>query len=130
MIRGSLRLRTGFFNTPISLLNVAVRRGPTSAGADVISEFELDLALRLNVPPELIIYNGPAKSDASLRTAINRGIKAININHLDEVARIRDIARQLGKQANVGVRVTGSGWVGQFGFPMDDPAALSAAMLE
>ena len=39
-------------------------------GAEVISPYELWLALRLGVPADRIIYNGPAKSPASIRTAI------------------------------------------------------------
>ncbi len=43
------------------------------AGAEVISEYELRLALHLGAPPEKIVYNGPGKSDASIRTAIEAG---------------------------------------------------------
>ena len=39
-------------------------------GAEVISPYELWLALRLGVPGDRIIYNGPAKSADSIRTAI------------------------------------------------------------
>ena len=94
------------------------------AGADVISEYELWLALRLGVAPERIVYNGPAKSNASLEQAIAVGIRAININHWDEVARIRALAKKLGKKAAVGIRITGRGWAGQFGFPMAGGATI------
>lgn len=94
-------------------------------GAEVISELELDLALRLGVDPDRIIYNGPAKSEASLYTAIERGILLLNLNHREELPQILRIARELGRTVRMGIRVTGrGGWTGQFGTPMAGDAAL------
>ena len=39
-------------------------------GAEVISEYEFWLARRIGVPVDRIIYNGPVKSEASVREAI------------------------------------------------------------
>ena len=61
-------------------------------GAEVIWENELWLALRLFVAFERITPYGPAKSDASLRLAINKGVRLVNANSLAEVHRIADIA--------------------------------------
>ena len=55
-------------------------------GAEVISPYELWLALRLGVPGERIIYNGPAKSAESIRTAIERGVLLVNANSAAEAA--------------------------------------------
>lgn len=96
------------------------------AAAEVISEYELRLALHLGVAPDRIVYNGPAKSDASLEMAVTRGIRAINLNHWDEVPRLRAIGQRLGRKINLGVRVTGRGWSGQFGFPMEDADTIAA----
>jgi diaminopimelate decarboxylase len=94
-------------------------------GAEVISELELDLALRLGVPPERIIYNGPAKSERSLYTAIRHGILLLNLNHREELDPIVRIARELGCRVRLGIRVTGGwGWTGQFGTPIAGDAAL------
>ncbi len=91
-------------------------------GAEVISEYELWLALRLGVAPERIIYNGPAKSDASLRLAINKGVRLVNANSLAEVHRIADIAAAEGVEANVGIRVAlATTWGGQFGITAGSP---------
>ncbi|HET7544830.1 MAG TPA: hypothetical protein VFK05_33415 [Polyangiaceae bacterium] len=96
-------------------------------GAEVISPYELWLAKELGVPPALTIYNGPAKSDESLRDAIERGIQAINCNHREELPRVARIARQLGTVARVTLRVnTSVGWSGQFGTPIADGRALAA----
>lgn len=95
-------------------------------GAEVISELELDLALRLGVPPERIIYNGPAKSDRSLRTAIERGILLLNLNHREELPRIAARARSAGRSVSLGIRVNSSaGWSWQFGTPMAGGEALA-----
>lgn len=97
------------------------------AGAEVISAYELWLALRLGVAPHLIIYNGPAKSEASLRTAIESGIASINANNLEELENISALAFSMGKVANIGIRITSmQGWTGQFGFPVEDGSALAA----
>jgi len=96
-------------------------------GAEVISPFELWLAKQLGVPPELTIYNGPAKSDDSIRDAVERGIQAINCNHREELPRVARIARELGKKARVALRVnTSVGWSGQFGTPIRGGQALAA----
>jgi diaminopimelate decarboxylase len=99
------------------------------AGAEVISEHELWLALRLGVAAEKIVYNGPAKSDESIETAINSEILSLNINHLEEMERIKKIARRLQKPVNVSLRIAfHSGWTGQLGIPenMAIPAYRSA----
>ncbi|MFC1524314.1 diaminopimelate decarboxylase [Thermodesulfobacteriota bacterium] len=94
-------------------------------GAEVISPYELWLAQRLKVPGEMIIYNGVNKTDESLVSAINYGILAINIDHLDEIERIVTIAKDLGVRAKVGVRL---GLVdrSQFGLALDTGEAREA----
>lgn len=96
-------------------------------GAEVISPYELWLAKQLGVPPELTIYNGPGKSDDSIRDAVERRIQVINCNHREELPRVARIARQLGVQARVALRVnTSVGWSGQFGTPILGGQALDA----
>jgi diaminopimelate decarboxylase len=88
-------------------------------GAEVISHYELWLAQRLGFPPERIVYNGPVKSEASLRAAIESGILLLNLNHREELEPVVRVARELGRRPRVGVRVTvGGGWSGQFGTPV------------
>jgi diaminopimelate decarboxylase len=96
-------------------------------GAEVISEYELWLALRLGVDPARIVFNGPVKSDASLREAIGRGIALLNANHREELTRIGAVAAELGRRPITGVRVcTSASWGGQFGAPIDGGEALAA----
>lgn len=96
-------------------------------GAEVISHYELWLAQQLGVPPSQIVFNGPGKSIASIREAISIGVQIININHAEEIARVANVARELGCKPRVGLRVTtGDGWTGQFGTPIQGGAALRA----
>lgn len=96
-------------------------------GAEVISEYELWLALELGVPPSLIVFNGPAKSVASVRDAVARDILLLNVNHREEIALVASVARELGKRPRIGVRVaTSAGWTGQFGVPISTGEAFAA----
>jgi len=93
-------------------------------GAEVISHYELWLSLKLGVPPSKIVYNGPAKSEASIRTAVELGIELLNINHREEIAVVARIAAELGRKPRVGLRATLGGWAGQFGTPVAGGQAL------
>ncbi len=96
-------------------------------GAEVISAYELWLALKLGVPPERIVYNGPVKSEASIREAITRGIQLLAANHAEEIAVFARLAAELDRRPRVAVRVsTNSGWSAQFGTPIAGGAALRA----
>lgn len=100
-----------------------------SAGshAEVISHFELWLALKLGVPPEKIILNGPGKNDAALEIAVDRRIEMINIDGPEEIEKIAQIARALGVRQRVGLRVTTSvGWSSQFGLSISSGKARAA----
>jgi diaminopimelate decarboxylase len=93
-------------------------------GAEVISPFELWMARRLGVAPERIVYNGPAKSDESLIEAISNGVHLVNANSASEARRIGDLADELRRPVNLGLRVALPGsWAGQFGL------AVSSATL-
>jgi diaminopimelate decarboxylase len=96
-------------------------------GAEVVSAYELWLALRLGVDPQSIVYNGPAKSEQSVISALDAGIGLININSRPEIERLASLARRRGRRPNVGIRVVVPGGVGgQLGEPIDTGAALKA----
>ena len=97
------------------------------AGAEVISHFELWLALRLGVPPDQVIFNGPAKTEEALALAVSRGIRLINVDNLSEIDAIARLAGEAGRRQPVGVRVvTSVGWSSQFGLGLRDGAAREA----
>lgn len=93
-------------------------------GAEVISEYELWLALRLGVPADRIVFNGPAKSSAAIRDAVAQDLLLLNINHREEIDVVATVARALGKRPRIGIRVAASsGWSGQFGLPIGEAFA-------
>jgi diaminopimelate decarboxylase len=97
------------------------------AWAEVISHFELWLALELGVPVERIIYNGPAKSADGLRLAMTHGIGLVNVDNAEEIDQIGQLAGATPRKQNVGVRVvTSVGWSGQFGHRLADGEAYEA----
>lgn len=96
-------------------------------GAEVISHYELWLALGLGVPARSVVYNGPAKSRASEELAVDRGVGLFNINSCGEIAPLAQVARNAGKRIRVGVRVVAPGCLGgQLGERIDTGAALEA----
>lgn len=88
--------------------------------AEVISHFELWLALELGVPPNHIVLNGPGKGRQCIEFAVSSGVNLINIDGFEEIAWLSDIAQAKGRRQNVGLRlVTSVGWKGQFGTRID-----------
>ncbi|MGD9008896.1 MAG: alanine racemase, partial [Desulfobacteraceae bacterium] len=97
------------------------------ASAEVVSPNELGLALKLNVPAEKIIYNGPGKSEAGLDLAVANGIQLINIDSFNEIEKLGRLARRYNHQQQVGVRVvTSVGWRRKFGFSIKSGDAFKA----
>lgn len=97
------------------------------AGGEVISPYELWLSLKLGVEPNKIIYNGVDKSEEVLKTAIENEIKLININSISEIEKVEKIANEVGKKANIGIRVcTNIGWKGPFGVNVKTGEAFHA----
>lgn len=77
-------------------------------GADVVSGAELLLAMRCGVTPERILYNGVAKRDDELDLAIgvgDAGIRAINVESVEEIPRIAARAVAQGRVARVAIRI-------------------------
>jgi diaminopimelate decarboxylase len=96
--------------------------------AEVISHFELWLALWLGLDPERIILNGPGKSDKALRLAVEKRIGLINFDGLEEIDELERICAELdARDVPVGVRLTTSvGWQSQFGLAIANGFAMQA----
>lgn len=80
-------------------------------GADIVSGAELQVALACGVAPEHIVYSGVAKTDDELDQALacgDRGIGAVQVESLEEIARVEARARAAGRPARVGVRINPS----------------------
>ena len=74
------------------------------AGAETSSINELRIALRLNVPHEKIVLNGPNKLEEELELAIANEV-LVNVDSMDELELVDRIASKIGKRARIGFRV-------------------------
>lgn len=117
-------------NPTRALLGQLHQRG---AYAEVVSGDELEIAKSLDVPPDQIIFNGPAKTDEALRFAIRSGC-FIHCDHEDEIDRIEKIATELDVVAKVGIRLffpAGESWE-RFGFEVseDESNCLATSVIQ
>lgn len=71
--------------------------------AEVVSEMELELALKVGVKPEKIIWNGPIKNAEYIKKYALKGI-TINIDNIEEVIFLDNLSKEKNKKINVGVR--------------------------
>jgi diaminopimelate decarboxylase len=55
--------------------------------SEVVSGMEFELTRRLGVPGERVLFNGPAKRDDALLTALDAGA-TVHVDHLEEVAAV------------------------------------------
>ena len=89
-------------NTNIALLRLMARLG---GGADIVSGGELFAALRASFPPGKIVYSGVGKTEEEIEYAVRSGIAMINIESEGELKVIAEVARKLGKDVPVSIRV-------------------------
>lgn len=90
--------------------------------AEVVSEMELEIAQRVGVKPDRIIWNGPIKNPQKLEEFLVAG-GTDNIDSIEELAMVRTIAeRHSDKILNLGIRCNyevGDGVVSRFGLDVD-----------
>jgi diaminopimelate decarboxylase len=86
---------------------LAVIRLLHQAGAkmDCSAEYEFQLALDAGVPASDIILNGNGKSENALRQAASLGVREVNVDSLDEVHRLNEVAHELDVHVPCTVRV-------------------------
>jgi diaminopimelate decarboxylase len=70
-----------------------------------VSAAELRMALDVGVDPEKIVYNGPVKRKADLELAISSDVALINADSVSELERMQQVAGQIKKKCNTGIRV-------------------------
>ena len=73
--------------------------------AEVMSEFELDLALHLGHDKKEIIVNGPCKTDSFLRKCLEKQVRLIIVDSLDELRALDQISLQEKKEADILFRI-------------------------
>jgi diaminopimelate decarboxylase len=78
-----------------------------SAGlsAEVMTEYELDLALNLGFSGKQIIVNGPCKTDDFLVKCLKKNVRLIMVDSLQELNALDSLTRMLGVNVDVLLRV-------------------------
>ena len=89
-------------NSNLAVLNVMARLG---SGFDIVSAGELQRVLAAGGQPDKVVFSGVGKSVSELRYALEQGIHCFNVESESELYRLADVAREMGKQAPIALRV-------------------------
>lgn len=88
-----------------SNLSVVKHLADLGAGADCVSIGEVRRALLAGVPKYKIIFSGVGKQDDEIKEALTSDILFINLESEAELGRVESIAKALGVQARISIRV-------------------------
>ncbi|MGD9816157.1 MAG: diaminopimelate decarboxylase [Hyphomonadaceae bacterium] len=89
-------------NANIAVLATLARKG---AGADTVSQGEIERALAAGIPPDRIIFSGVGKTEDELAFAVRTGVRQINVESTAELETLSRIAWALKARAPVAIRV-------------------------
>jgi diaminopimelate decarboxylase len=89
-------------NTNKAILKTLFNLG---AGADVVSGGELSRALMAGCDPQKIVFSGVGKTENEIELGINSNILQFNVEGEQELDAINTIAKHLGKNAPIAIRV-------------------------
>jgi diaminopimelate decarboxylase len=108
-------------------------------GMDTVSGGEIARALKAGCPPERIVFAGVAKDGDEMRLGLAKGIFQFNVESLEELRRLDQVARSMGRRAPVALRVNPNVAAGghdkistgkkgdKFGVPVEDAQDILAA---
>ncbi|MCS7149563.1 MAG: diaminopimelate decarboxylase [Caldimicrobium sp.] len=88
-------------NSNLAILALLAREG---AGADIVSKGELYRALKAGFPPQKIVFSGVGKTVDEIEMALKAGILMFNVESLDELSLLGDIAKSLKIKASFALR--------------------------
>ncbi len=88
-----------------SNLKVLQMLGEKGAGMDIVSGGELFRALKAGIPADKIVYSGVGKRTSEIEEALLAGILMFNVESMAELERINDVAKEMGKIANISLRI-------------------------
>ena len=74
-------------------------------GADLVSGGEIEAALEAGFKPASMNYSGAGKTDWEIRLSLEKGIGCLNVESLPELEVINTLAGEVGKTAQVAIRV-------------------------
>lgn len=89
-------------NANVAVLATLARKG---AGADTVSQGEIERALRAGVPADKIIFSGVGKTEAELAFAVQTSVHQINVESTAELETLARIAWALKKKPAIAIRV-------------------------
>jgi diaminopimelate decarboxylase len=92
-------------NTAGAIVRTLIGAG---CGAEVVSGAELAVALGCGAPPDRVLFSGVAKQAWEIDAALgagDRGIFAIQMESVEEIARVEARAAALGRRARVSLRL-------------------------
>ena len=89
-------------NSNIAVLNILARLG---AGFDIVSVGELERVLAAGGKPERVVFSGVGKTREEMRRALEVGVHCFNVESVDELDRLQEVAAHLGVIAPVSLRV-------------------------
>ncbi|HYD73790.1 MAG TPA: diaminopimelate decarboxylase [Candidatus Binatia bacterium] len=89
-------------NANVGVLATLARQG---AGADTVSQGEIERALMAGVPADKIIFSGVGKTEDELTFAVNAGVHQINVESAAELEMLSGFATKLKKRPAIAIRV-------------------------
>ncbi len=89
-------------NSNIELLKLLVKEG---AGADAVSSGEIHLALKAGFHPSKIAFAGVGKRDDEIEYALKQNIFSFNVESVQELDVINEIAGRLNQKARIALRI-------------------------
>jgi diaminopimelate decarboxylase len=89
-------------NANIGVLATLARRG---AGADVVSQGEIERAMVAGVPADRIVFSGVGKTQAELAFALDADLHQINVESAAELQTLSNIAHAKNKRPAIALRV-------------------------
>ena len=88
-----------------SNLSVIAHLAKLGAGADCVSIGEVNRALTAGINKYKIIFSGVGKRDEEIKEALEKDILLINLESEAEMKRVEMVAKELGKEARISIRV-------------------------
>ena len=74
-------------------------------GVDCVSGNEVQFAIDNGFSPDKIVFAGVGKTDKEIKTGLQHNIFSFNCESIQEIKIINELAEQMGKVANIAVRV-------------------------
>ena len=89
-------------NPSLAILNLFARLG---AGFDIVSGGELARGIAAGGDAKKVVFSGVGKSHREIQSALEAGILCFNVESINELHRIQQVASKLGKIAPISLRV-------------------------